>query len=133
MSPTRQARRTARRLYKDCVVDALLDEGRARQVALRIIEARRRRGLAILSHFERLVRLDASRHTATIESASPMPDDLIAQINANLTRVHGPGLKTAFVHNPALIGGMSVKVGSTVYDGSIRGRLAALEASLPRD
>ena len=36
-------------------------------------------------------------------------------------------LETSFGENPALIGGMRIKVGSDVYDGSIRARLAALE------
>jgi len=34
----------------------------------------------------------------------------------------------SFAHSPALIGGMRVKVGSDVYDGSVQARLATLEA-----
>jgi F-type H+-transporting ATPase subunit delta len=39
-------------------------------------------------------------------------------------------LETSFALNPALIGGMRIKVGSDVYDGSVRGRLDALERQL---
>jgi F-type H+-transporting ATPase subunit delta len=82
---------------------------------------------AILSHFKRLVKLDLARHTATVESAAPLPADLQAAIDAGLTRRYGPGLSTAFAHRPALIGGMRIQVGSDVYDGSVRAGLAALE------
>ena len=34
-----------------------------------------------------------------------------------------------FAQNPALIGGMRIKVGSDVYDGSVQARLAALQES----
>ena len=37
---------------------------------------------------------------------------------------------SSFVDNPALIGGMRIRIGSDVYDGSVRSRLAALEARL---
>ena len=130
MNWARRARKTARRLYRDCVVDTRLDESRARQVVLHVIESRRRHGLTILSHFERLVRLDRARHTATVESATPLPDDLRETIESDLTRAYGRGLKTSFVRDPSLIGGMRIKVGSAVCDGSILGRLRALEARL---
>ncbi len=130
MNATRQVRRAARRLFKDCLVDGLLDEDRVRQVALGIIESKRRHGLAILSHFQRLVRLDRERRTATIESATPLPDDVQTSVEAGLASSYGRGLQTSFTQNPALIGGMRIKVGSDVYDGSVRGRLAALAARL---
>jgi F-type H+-transporting ATPase subunit delta len=43
--------------------------------------------------------------------------------------VYGPGIKTQFGLKPALIGGMRIKVGSDVYDGSVQSELAALEES----
>jgi F-type H+-transporting ATPase subunit delta len=44
--------------------------------------------------------------------------------------VYGAGVEATFTENPALIGGMRIKVGSDVYDDSVRARLAALEARL---
>jgi F-type H+-transporting ATPase subunit delta len=104
-----------------------LDEGRTRQVVQSILQARRRGGLALLSHFWRLVKLERARHTAEVESAVALPDDLRASIQAGLERAYGPGISASFVHNPGLIGGMRIKVGSDVYDGSLRARLAVLE------
>ena len=83
----------------------------------------------MLSHFQRLVKLDLDRRTARIESAVPLPADFQARLQAGLTRTYGPGLNMSFGQNPALIGGLRIQVGSDVYDGSVRARLAALEDS----
>jgi F-type H+-transporting ATPase subunit delta len=63
-----------------------------------------------------------------VESATPLPPGMQASVQAGLLRVYGPGLNTTFALSPALIGGMRIKVGSDVYDGSVQARLAALEA-----
>ena len=44
------------------------------------------------------------------------------RIQAGLARVYGPGSRRRSATNPALIGGMRIKVGSDVYDGSVRGQ-----------
>ena len=133
MKTTKQTKREAKRLFRFCLVDGLLDAARTRQVVQRIIDAKRRGGLALLSHFQRLVRLDLARHTAQVESAMPLPEDLRASVQAGLARTYGPGISASFAHNPGLIGGMRIKVGSDVYDGSIRARLAALERGFDRN
>ena len=129
MKTTRQTKREAKRLFRWCLVDGLLDEGRTRQVLQRIIDGKRRSGLALLLQFQRLVKLDCARHTAQVESAMPLAADLCASVQAGLARSYGPGISASFAHNPGLIGGMRIKVGSDVYDGSVRARLAALEES----
>jgi F-type H+-transporting ATPase subunit delta len=127
MKTTRRSRREARRLYRACVVDGLMDEGRARQVVERVAGARLRGSLAVLAHFQRLVRLDCDRHAALVESAAPLAPDLRASVEAGVARTYGPGVSTSFADNPALIGGMRVRIGSDVYDGSVRTALLALE------
>jgi F-type H+-transporting ATPase subunit delta len=112
------------------MVDGVLDERRAREVAQHIAMSGRRGALSILTAFQRLVRLDLERHTAVVESATPLSATLREQIFADLARTHGQTLATSFAENPALIGGVRIKVGSDVYDGSVRARLAALEARL---
>ena len=125
----KKAKRDARQLFRYCLVNGLLDENRVRDVVQHVVAAGHRDCPAILSHFRRLVKLDLARHTATVESAAPLPTDLQAAIEAGLGRRYGPGLSTAFAHRPALIGGMRIQVGSDVYDGSVRAGLAALERS----
>ena len=127
MKISKRAKDEARQLYHLCTVNGLLDENRVRQVVRRVIAAKKPEGSAILAHFLRLVRLDCARHTATIESATPLSADLQAVIQAGLTRRYGPGLAMVFSQRPALLGGMRVQVGCDVYDGSVRAGLEALE------
>jgi len=130
MRATRKTRRTARRVFRLCHVDGRLDAARVRQAARRIAASGRRGTLAILADLLRLVRLDRDEHRAIVASATPLADDLRIDLQASLARVYGHGLDTVFEVNPRLIGGMRIRVGSDVYDGSVQARLAALEARL---
>ena len=116
-------------MFQYCQVSEALDERRVRQVVQRVIAANHRDWPAVLAHFMRLVRLDRDRHAATIQTAAPLPDDVRARLQTNLARVYGRGIVTAFSEDPSLIGGMRIQVGSDVYDGSVLGRLTALESS----
>jgi F-type H+-transporting ATPase subunit delta len=128
MKPTRRIRRSAKRLLRLCTLaDGLLDEDRARRVARRVAATPSRTRLPLLAYFRRLVMLDRARHAARVETATPLPPELDADVRRRLDRAYGPGLTTSFAPDPALIAGMRIKVGSDVYDGSLRGRLAALE------
>jgi F-type H+-transporting ATPase subunit delta len=129
MKTTKKIRHEAKQLFRLCLVAGSLDEGRVRLVVQRILESKRRGSLKLATHFERLVKLDRSRHTATVESAAPLPPDLKANVQAGLERIYGPRIITSFAESPALIGGMRIKVGSDVYDGSLKAALTALENS----
>ena len=129
MKINKRAKREAKQLFRFCLVNSVLDEQRVRRVVQHLVAAGQRNCPAILSHFGRLVKLDLARRTATIESVTPLPADLRAEIEAGLARRYGPGLTTTFGQRPALIGGMRIQVGSDVYDGSVRAGLAALEKS----
>ena len=130
MKANRRTIRAARRLYRLCLIDGRLDESRVRQVARRLGASRRRGSIAVLSSLRRMVRLDRDRHRALIETATSLPDDLRDEVRAGLARLYGSGLATSFETSPDLIGGMRIRVGSDVYDGSVRARLDALEARL---
>jgi len=129
MKISKRAKREAKQLFRMCLVNGVLDENRVRNVMRQVVAAGHHDCPAILSHFGRLVKLDLARRTATIESATPLPADVQATVEAGLSHRYGPGLTTAFAHRPALIGGMRIQVGSDVYDGSVRAGLAALEES----
>jgi len=126
---SKQARREAQQLFRSCQVDGLLNGERVRRVVLQVIAAKPRGYLAILSHFKRLVKLDLERRSARIESAVPLTAELQASVENNLARLYGAGLNLSFAQNPALIGGLRIKVGSDVYDSTVQGRLAALQES----
>ena len=129
MKITKQARREAKELFRSCVVAGLLEENRVRQAVQQVLQTRPRGYIAILTHFLRLVKLDIERRTARVESASPLSADLQTQIQTGLARSYGKGLDISFAQNPELIGGLRIKVGSDVYDGSVQGRLAELQES----
>jgi F-type H+-transporting ATPase subunit delta len=130
MKATRKTRRAARRLFRVCQVDGRPDAERVRLVTQRVAGSGRRGTLAILGDFSRLARLDRDGHRAIVESATPLPDGLRINLLRDLARVYGQGLETSFEVNPRLIGGMRIRVGSDVYDASVRAKLAALEARL---
>jgi len=129
MKTTKQAMREAHQLFRLCLVDDKLDESRVRQVVQMVLQSSRRGYLSLLSHFVRLVKLDYERHTAKVESALALPEDLRASVQVGLTEMYGPGITALFADNPALIGGMRIQVGSDVYDGSVQSGLAALRRS----
>jgi F-type H+-transporting ATPase subunit delta len=127
MKSSKQARRDAKQLFRSCLVNGELDENKVRQVMRAVLEAKPRGYLATLSHFERLVKLDVQRRTATIESATPLDPALRGKVEADLARLYRSRLNLNFVENPALLGGLRVRVGSDVYDGSVQTRLTELQ------
>jgi F-type H+-transporting ATPase subunit delta len=129
MKISKQARREAKGLFRSCLANGLLDENRVRQAVQGVLKAKPRGYLGILSHFERLLKLDLERRSARVEGAVALSPDLSAKAKAALEKAYGPGLNFSFGVNPALIGGVRIKVGSDVYDGSVQARLAALQES----
>ncbi len=130
MKISKQARRDGKALFNTCRVNGVLDEGRVRKTVSAVIAQKPRGYVGILSHFQRLVKLDIERRSAHVESAVPANEALQSSVKANLAQRYGQGLSVTFAANPALIGGLRVKVGSDVYDGSVKARLAELEAAM---
>lgn len=126
----KQARRDGKQLFLACRAGGVLDEGRVRAAVQAMIERKPRGYLGALHHFQRLVKLDVARRTVRVENATETSPELMAAIRANLERRYGPGLNITFWINPELVGGLRIKVGSDVYDGSVAARLQALQDSL---
>jgi F-type H+-transporting ATPase subunit delta len=129
MKISKQARRDAKQLFRSCVSNGLLDEGRVRQAVQAVLAQKPRGYVGILSHLQRLVKLDVQRRTARVESAAPLSPEQQSAMQANLAHRYGAGLDISFAQNAALIGGLRVQVGSDVYDGSVKARLEALRES----
>lgn len=126
MQTKKRAGRAARQLYRRCLVNGVLDETRVRLVARRLARSGRRVAVPVLNAFQRLVRLDIDRHTARIESATPLEGPLRDTVAQRLAARYGPRLNISFRDDPALIGGMRIRIASHVYDGTIRARLNAV-------
>ena len=129
MKITKQARRDAKQLFRNTLVNSVMDESRVRQTVSALIAQKPRGYVAILSHLQRLVKLETERRTARVESATSLSAQEQGAVQQKLAARYWQGLNIIFSQNPALIGGLRVKVGSDVYDGSVQGRLNALKES----
>ena len=130
MKVSKQARRDGKTLFNACCVNGLLDEAKVRQAVTLVIAQKPRGYMSTLTHLQRLVKLDLDRRTARVENAVESTPAQRAAIEAALAQKYGPGMNVTYSVNPALLGGVKVKAGSDIYDGSVAGRLAALNDNL---
>jgi len=128
MRTSRETRRETTRLWRLCLVNGRVDSQRVGMVVDRLLEAGGARRTVLLSHLLRLVRIDEEKWSARVESAAPLEPGERTALEEELARRYGRAVETAFAVEPALIGGMRLRVGSDVYDGSIRARLDAIAA-----
>lgn len=130
MKISKEARRISRQLVKTCMVDGKLDDSRVRSVVAKVIEAKPRAYIGILENFQRLVAAEIDRNKAIVESATALDDATRASLQSSLTQKYARPLALEFQVNPELLGGLRVKVGSDVWDGSVKARLEALQSAL---
>lgn len=130
MKISKEARRSSRQLFKACLVNGKLDEARVRDVMAKVSQAKPRAYMGILNNFSSLIRAELERQSAIVESATPLTADLQSSLKTSLSQKYGRELTLQFQTRPELLGGIRVKVGSDVWDGSVKARLEALQASL---
>ena len=106
-----------------------MDAGRVRQAVRLLIEKKPRGYLGILKHLQRLVKLDEASRTARVESAVALTEAQQQSVRESLGRLKGGEVSVEFTENAGLIGGMRVKLGDDVFDGSVKTRLAGLSDS----
>ena len=129
MKGSKQSRREAKQLFKSCRVDGQLDENRVRQAVSLLIEKKPRGYFGILKELQRLLKLDVASRTARVESAVALSEAQQQSVRENLGRMKSGEVAVEFAENMDLIGGMRVKIGDDVFDGSIKTRLAGLSES----
>ncbi len=129
MKGSRQSRREAKQLFKGCQVDGQLDKDRVLQSVTLLIEEKPRGFFGILQELQRLVKLDVASRTARVESAVTLSETQQQSVRENLGRMKGGDVAVEFAENTDLIGGMRVKIGDDVFDGSVRTRLTGLSES----
>ena len=76
-----------------------------------------------LMEFQNVVR-------AEVTTATPLSADRTAQIQERLAKATGRHVNITTSVDPAIIGGMVARIGSTVYDGSVATQLAKIRATL---
>ena len=130
MKISKEARRTSRQLFRVCLADGKLDESRVRLVVAHVAASKPRGYIAILDAFLGQVRAEIDSHRALVESATPLTADLQSNLASSLAAKYGRPLSLEFQTQPELLGGIRVKVGSDVWDGSVKARLENLRVSL---
>jgi len=130
MKVKKEALRSARLLLKASMPGGRVDTARASELTRRITAEKPRHALQILMAYRRLLRLELDKRHAVIESAQPLDEAARAQVLAELTGRFGPDLTSEFKSTPDLVGGLRIKLGSTIWDGSIRTRLESMKTAL---
>ena len=130
MKISKEVRRTSRQLFRVCLVNGKLDESRVRLVVNKIITSKPRGYHGMLDSFSALVRNEVESQRAVVESATFLTADLQDGLKSSLSQKYGRDLALEFHIKPELLGGVRVKVGSDVWDGSVKARLEALKTSL---
>ena len=126
MRLNKEARKVCRQLFRSSFTDGKLDAAKTSSLVGSIIEGKRRHYVDILKEYHRLVRLEAAKTHAVIESASALTPETGGKVENDLRARYGADLTTEFKVTPELIGGLRIKIGSDVWDGSVRHRLDRL-------
>jgi len=109
--------------------DGGIDSKKALSLVKRIGESKPRNYLGVLDSFKRLLRLELASSQASVESATDLDDDAKKELEADLKSKYGSDLTVEYSTNPDLIGGLRVKVGSDVWDGTVKSRLERLSTA----
>ena len=130
MKINKETRQLSKELMRSSFTDGQLDSARIAALVKSLIEKKPRNYLKVLDAYKRLLRLEIEKRSATIESASELSEEAGDKIVADLRRRYGADLDTDFVVNKDLLGGMRIRVGSDVWDSSVRNRLQRLQQQL---
>jgi len=80
----------------------------------------------VIRAFDMLAAHHRGEVTAEVVSAHPLSDDQVAALKTNLKAQTGRDVVVDLSVDPAILGGLVVKVGSRMIDGSIRTKLNTL-------
>ena len=67
---------------------------------------------------------------ATVTTARAVPQDAQAKLLDKLTTLTGKKVRIDFATDPEIIGGLVTRIGSTVYDGSVRSQLQQIKEKM---
>jgi F-type H+-transporting ATPase subunit delta len=84
----------------------------------------------VIEAYRREIEIRRGIFAVSIVSARQLGDDERAKLEAQVGQLAGGRVTASYSEDKALIGGAIVTIGSTVYDGSVRGRLERLKEQL---
>ena len=130
MKLSKEARKLSKQLFRESFTGGALDATKVGAVTDTVIRAKPRQYIGVLKEFARLIRLEAARRHAIIESAADLEDAEKTAILDTIRAKYGADVTSEFKTDPALIGGLRIQVGSDVVDASVRSRLDRLANDL---
>jgi len=130
MKINKEIRQLSREMLRASFTDGQLDPGRISSIIDAVTARKPRNYINVLKNYRRLLRLEVEKRRARIETASEMDPAAQSEVVTNLKKKYGSDLAPEFVVNPDLLGGMRIRVGSDVWDGSVRNRLERLQQQL---
>jgi F-type H+-transporting ATPase subunit delta len=84
----------------------------------------------ILTEYHAVADEQSGLAEAEITSAHPLNNEDRAELEAQVAKLAGGRVRATYHQDATLLGGAVVRIGSTVYDGSIRGQLQQLKQKL---
>ncbi|HEV3211593.1 MAG TPA: F0F1 ATP synthase subunit delta [Chthoniobacterales bacterium] len=130
MRIAKEARRVSRQLFRHSFTEGKLDKEKISHMVESLIAEKPRHYVDALKVYQRLIRLETEKRHAVIESATQLNSALANQIVTNLRARYGEDLTIEFRTNPELLGGLRIKIGDDVWDGSVKNRLRKLQEQL---
>ena len=127
MKISKDIRQLSAKLVRASFVDGTLDDERVKSLVQSIVAHKPRNYIQLLENYQRLLRLESDKRRARIESATELDEAAGKQIVSDLKGRYGVGLTTEFTVSPGLLGGVRIRVGSDVWDSSVRNRLERLQ------
>jgi F-type H+-transporting ATPase subunit delta len=101
------------------------------RLALLMVRRGRPGGIgAMVARFTELLRHERGISLAHVRTALPLTDEQRGAVAARLGQLTGEQIEMEETVDPALIGGISVRIGDKLYDASVRSRLERLRARL---
>lgn len=113
----------------------MLLEGKARPVTIRLVVAALhgfggRKFSAALRAIVELAAYRRERNIAYVTAAAPLTEAEQARLAARLSEIYGRPVEVKVTVAPEVLGGVSVRIGHDLYDGTVRRRLAETRAAL---
>lgn len=84
----------------------------------------------ILTEYAAVADQQSGMVEAEITSARVLDEADRQELEAQVQKMAGGQVRATYTQDPTLLGGAVVRIGSTVYDGSVKGQLAALKQQL---
>jgi F-type H+-transporting ATPase subunit delta len=116
------------------VLESLGASSSCRDFVLLLLD-RHRVGLVsiIAEEFSSTVRERLGIVEAEITSAVPLDEEMQERTRQALARLARREVQASFQVDPSLVGGLRARIGSTIYDGSVRGRMQRLRDRIVKE